>query len=283
MATASTERDFLPYPTNRVVGTVGDSERTEAALNALLQAGFRREQIDILHGEEDLKRLAPGGDHGFLAQFQRTVVRAFEAFDEFRHVAHHIEDIRAGRFVIMVEAKRRDHRMVAADILNRYGAEFVGFYGRWAWEAIPPNPRISPQDIPVLFARACNESDADTLALLFDEDAEVVNATGQCWRDRAAIRQAHAARLSPFTSNLTIDETRVRLLTPDIAVVHARMTLAAPASGDGKATAGPHSTVVSFVAVRRTLERWTCAAAHSTNVMPLLETSGGFDSAGLAS
>jgi len=46
----------------------------------------------------------------------------------------HLDDVRAGRFVIMVLAKRREQRMVAADVLNANGAEFIGFYGRWAWE-----------------------------------------------------------------------------------------------------------------------------------------------------
>ena len=33
----------------------------------------------------------------------------------------------------LVLAKRREERMVAADILNANGADFIVFYGRWAW------------------------------------------------------------------------------------------------------------------------------------------------------
>lgn len=270
MNAASTERDFIPYPTNRVVGTVGDAGKTQAATDALLQAGFHREDIEILHGEEDLKRLdRAGAEPGFLAQFQRRVIRAFEAFEEFRHVAHHLEDIRAGRFVIMVLAKRRVQRMVAADILNRYGARFVGFYGRWAWEALPAPPHITPQEIPALFARACNERDPDALASLFDEDAEFVGVTGLCCHDRESIRQAHALIAR---SQLAIEETRVRLLTPDIAVVHARMTLSGGAPADGVGPPGPRTTIASFV-VHRSLDRWMCASAQTTDVIPTLEAS----------
>lgn len=54
-------QDFIPYPTNRVVGTVADARSARAAIDALLQAGFDRQDISILHGEEDLHRLDPTG------------------------------------------------------------------------------------------------------------------------------------------------------------------------------------------------------------------------------
>ena len=43
---------------------------------------------------------------------------------------------RAGRWVIMVLAPKREARTIAGDILSVHGAEFVGFYGRWAWEGL---------------------------------------------------------------------------------------------------------------------------------------------------
>ena len=66
------------------------------------------------------------------------MIRALD-LEEFKHLTHHVEDVRAGRFVIMVLTKRRAQRIVAADILHQYGAEFVGFYGRWACEKLPRN------------------------------------------------------------------------------------------------------------------------------------------------
>jgi hypothetical protein len=65
--------DFIAYPTNRVVGTIADPTHAQAAIEALLQGGFARQDIDILHGEEDLHRPAPtGAGH---RQFQRTLLR----------------------------------------------------------------------------------------------------------------------------------------------------------------------------------------------------------------
>ena len=129
--------DFIPYPTNRVVGTIADADQARAALDALLKAGFQPSEIDILHGEKDLHRLDPtGAEHGFLAQFQRTLIRTAGPAEELKHLTRHVEDVRAGRFVIMVLAREREKRELAADLLNDHGAEFVGFYGRWAFEAM---------------------------------------------------------------------------------------------------------------------------------------------------
>jgi hypothetical protein len=129
--------DFIPYPTNRVVGTIAAANDARAALDALLEKGFQPSEIDVLHGEKDLHRLDPTGtEHGFLAQFQRTLIRTAGPAEESTHLSRHVEDVRAGRFVIMVLAKEREKRDVAADVLNGHGAEFVGFYGRWAFESM---------------------------------------------------------------------------------------------------------------------------------------------------
>ena len=269
-ALSSERRDFIAYLTNRVVGTVGDAGNAQAAIGALLHAGFDRKDIDILHGEEDLHRLeSKGAEHGFLAQFHRTLIRTLD-LEEFKHLTHYVEDVRAGRYVIMVRTKRKVLRIIAADILHQFGAEFVGFYGRWACEELPATNQFSPEAIPVLFARAWNDRNPDALASLFDEDAEFVNGTGLCWHDRESIRKAHAQGLERVfkKSTLATGETKVKLLSPMVAVVHARMT-----RSDGEDPAGavtksePRTTIVSFV-VHRAGDRWLCASAHNTDVIP---------------
>lgn len=266
MPVSASRTGVIGYATNRVVGTVADGDKAKEAIDALLRAGFEREEIDILHGEEDLHRLDPtGAEHGFLAQFHRTLIRTFD-LEEFKHLTHHVEDVRAGRYVIMVLTKRRAQRIVAADVLHQYGAEFVGFYGRWAWEDLPAHPHTSPADIPALFARAWNSRNADALASLFDEDAEFVDATGLCWHDRESIRKAHASRLARVVdgSMLAAGETTVRLLSPEVAVVHSRLTLAGEASEGGGPQPTPRTTIASFV-VHRAGDRWVCASAHHTD------------------
>ena len=61
MDTKPTERGFIPYPTNRVVGTIADAEHADAAVKALVEAGFDWDSIDVLNGEDDLSRLDPTG------------------------------------------------------------------------------------------------------------------------------------------------------------------------------------------------------------------------------
>jgi uncharacterized protein (TIGR02246 family) len=268
-ALSSDRKNFIPYPTNRVVGIVGDTRKANAALEALIRAGFAREDIEILHGEEDLQRLDPtGADHGLFAQVHRTLIRSLE-LEQFKQLTHHVEAVRAGRFVIMVLAKRRALRMVAADILHQHGAELVEYYGRWACEELPSTAQASPEEIPALFACAWNERNPDAIASLFDEDAEFVRDTGLCWHDRESIRKGHADGLEGSFSNSTMEtsETKVKLLSPGVAVVHARMTLSGGESAGALAQPGPRTMVVSFVA-HRVGDRWLCASAHNTDVVP---------------
>ena len=129
--------DFIAYPSDRVVGTIADARNARAAITTLLHQGFQESDIDILRGEEDVHRLDPTGDeHGFLARFQRRMIHLLGPAEESKYLSRHVEDLRAGRFVIMVLAKEPETRHLAASILNSHGAEFVGFYGTWAWESM---------------------------------------------------------------------------------------------------------------------------------------------------
>ena len=283
-------RDFISYPTNRVVGTIADAPTARATIDALLQAGFARDDIDILHGEAGTQRLDPEGiEHGFLAQFQRTLIRTGGQNEEYKHLMRHAEDVSAGRFVLMVLARRPDQRTRAADILNAHGADFVGFYGRWAWEGLTTGSSSSAEtsaggqryafaaradEVPSRFVEAWNSRNPDALASLFDEDAEFVNVTGLWWHDRAAIRQAHAygfERIFP-DSTLTIDETRITTLSDDFAIAHARLTLSGQTSIGTIVKPGSRRTILSFV-VHRVRDRWQCASAQNTDIVPGMETN----------
>ena len=106
------------------------------------------------------------------------------------------------------------------------------------------------------------------LASLFDEDADFVHVNGLCWHDRESIRKAHASRLQRVvgTRVLSPAETKVKLLSPEVAIVHSRMALSDGAADNAPGTA-PGTTIVSFV-VHRAGERWLCASAHNTDLMP---------------
>jgi uncharacterized protein (TIGR02246 family) len=293
MASDPTERqNFIHYPTNRVVGTVADVRSAQAAVSALNQAGFDKTYIDVLYGEEGMHRLDPGGaEHGFLSQFQRTLLRTAAPVEEYKHLMDHVEDVKGGRFVVMVLAPRPEQRTLAAGILNAHGATSVGFYGRWAWEGLSlveaTGPDTSsdrdgeshfvatlPEQVPALFAEAWNAGDPDGLASLFAQDAEFVNVAGLWWHDRATIRQAYAYGLERMFSEatLTVEEVRTTLLSDRIVVVHARMVLSGQSPVADIERPRPRTNILSFVVCSQD-GAWLCASAHSTDVRPGMETN----------
>ena len=131
-----------------------------------------------------------------------------------------------------------------------------------------------PEAVPAAFVAAWNQRDADGIADLFEEDAEFVNVTGLWWHDREAIRRAHAYGLERIfnRSTLRLGVVRVKQLSPDIAVVHARMSLEGQTPiGDVKKPQ-PRTNIFSFV-VRRTAQGWRCVSAHNIDVVPGRETN----------
>ena len=128
--TSNKSREFIAYPTNRVAGTVDDPRAAQAVVEALLEAGFATDEIDILYGEEGLRRLDPTGEvHGVLSRVLRA---AFQWNEEDKYLRQHVEDIRAGHFVIMVLAKEPEKREKVREILKSHGGHFIKFFGNWA-------------------------------------------------------------------------------------------------------------------------------------------------------
>lgn len=138
-------------------------------------------------------------------------------------------------------------------------------------------PEISldrPESVPETFVRAWNARDPEQLASVFDEDAEFVNVTGLWWHDRASIQEAHAYGLKHIfnQSTLTLERMRVKRLSEDIAVVHARMQLTGQTPVEGVESPRARRTIFSFV-VHETPHGWRCASAQNTDVVPGAETN----------
>lgn len=131
-----------------------------------------------------------------------------------------------------------------------------------------------PECVPAAFVEAWQRRDPDGIADLFDADAEFVNVTGLWWHNRESIRRAHAYGLSVIfkDSTLRLRSTRVKWLSDDIAVVHARLSLTGQTPVDGVYAPMPRQALMSFV-VRRGPNGWRCASAHNTDVSPGMETN----------
>jgi hypothetical protein len=125
---------FISYPTNRVVGTVDDPGAAQAVVESLLEIGFNLEEIEVLYGEEGLRRLDPTGkEHGLLARIQRA---AFHWHEEDKYLRQHEEDIQAGRFVILAMAKEPEKREKVREILKSHGGHFIKFFGNWTIQSL---------------------------------------------------------------------------------------------------------------------------------------------------
>jgi uncharacterized protein (TIGR02246 family) len=104
--------------------------------------------------------------------------------------------------------------------------------------------------------------------------SEFVNVTGLWWHTREEIRSAHAYGLTRIFKDSwpRATDVRVKRLSNDIAVVHARMTLTGQTSVGEITAPRPRSNVMSFV-VHQTPAGWRCVPAHNTDIVPGSETN----------
>ena len=80
------------------------------------------------------------------------------------------------------------------------------------------------------------------------------------------------ARREAITSTVVASDTKVKLLSTEYAVVHARLTISDEKFAPGAApVVDPRTTIVSFV-VHRAGEKWMCASAQATKVAVDTET-----------
>lgn len=129
----------------------------------------------------------------------------------------------------------------------------------------------SPQDIPKLFARAWNNRRAEDIAALFEDDADFINVVGIWWENRDDIRKAHdyGLRVIFNQSELRLGKVKVKKLSPDTAVIHARMRLTGQTPKES--VAGVRHNLFLFV-VRRHGNRWLCVSAQNTDIVAGAET-----------
>ena len=118
------------------------------------------------------------------------------------------------------------------------------------------------------FVRAWNAHDMKALAELFTEDADFVNVAGMWWKGRAHIQTMHErSHAAKFKDTMLVEtNTTVRMLRPDVAVLHFKWELSGELNPDGKPAITRHG-VMHIVAVKQA-NGWRIVSAQNTNAMP---------------
>lgn len=130
--------DFIPYPTNRVVGIIDDLSNAKAAVRDLQKAGFLTTQIRVLTGKEGARRINARGDqHGVLARILRSTQKVLGDY-EIPHATRHEREMLAGHFGIGVTVRDKEDGNKALKILKSHRGHFINFYGLLTMEILKP-------------------------------------------------------------------------------------------------------------------------------------------------
>lgn len=123
------------------------------------------------------------------------------------------------------------------------------------------------------FRTAWNRASAAELTAVFSPDADFVNVVGFWWRGHRQIGHNHAIGFRDMfpDTHLEFEKTRVRLLGPDHAVVHARWVMTGQVAPD-QGKAGRRRGVLSFVVARGTDGGWLAVSGHNTDIIPNAQT-----------
>jgi uncharacterized protein (TIGR02246 family) len=122
--------------------------------------------------------------------------------------------------------------------------------------------------VPQAFADAWAKHDGHQLALIMADDVDFVNVGGDWLHGRADFETYHSRLLSGRfkDSTLTVRQSEVRFLRPDLALLHWSWGLAADRSEDGSMRK-PRMGIFTMMVEKRK-GAWLVVAAQNTNWMP---------------
>jgi len=124
---------------------------------------------------------------------------------------------------------------------------------------------LGPDALVDGFLRAFNTHDAKAFGSLFTEDADWVSVAGIRVKGRAGIQAEHEKAFTTFFKSATLASTgtTVRLVRPDVAVVHFNWELTGQVDKEGK-VAAPRRGVITIVATKEE-DQWRITAGQNTN------------------
>jgi len=116
-----------------------------------------------------------------------------------------------------------------------------------------------------------NRHDMTAFAALFAENADFVNVIGMHWHGRKEIETKHAQTHRTIFRNsvLQIVDVIVRLVSPTVALAHARTELRGAESLREPVAPEVRRTLLSCV-LTKDADRWAITAAHNTDIVPVV-------------
>lgn len=124
------------FPYNTVVGVLDDPPQLAMAVQALCANGFGEDQLEVICGANGMQRIDAWGERkGILARVFRFVDAIGEERDQ---TERHGDELRAGHFVVVVDAPDDAAKARARDGLAANGGHFIHYYSRWETEDLAP-------------------------------------------------------------------------------------------------------------------------------------------------
>jgi hypothetical protein len=139
---------LLGYPTDHLMGVLPSPAAADVVVADLEAAGFAREAIRVLVGEDAALRIdGRGTHHGLAARLYRLV--QFTQMDQAPDFRRYELEARRGHPVIAIRETDPARRKVARAILRARGAHFTNFYGRLYTETLDPFEGPDEGDLPI--------------------------------------------------------------------------------------------------------------------------------------
>src|SRR3954447_22788090 len=114
-------------PHHRVIAHLASPDEAAAAVDALLDAGFPRDDVFVLCGDDAVRRLDPTGrHHGLRGRVVRALEHVFEAEDLLDEDAAHLQ---SGGVIVAAPAHALDERTTAIRVLREHGGTDMRYHG----------------------------------------------------------------------------------------------------------------------------------------------------------
>jgi hypothetical protein len=141
------EKPIGKVPDNHVVAVISGSKSAQALRDELKRGGY--EETVVFRGEEVSLAMDAKGEHSnLLGQILKAVQDHLSEEPNYR--AQYEEEARNGNQVIAVRVNDLDDARLVAEVLERYGARNVRFFGKLQVADLSPatNPTARSADSP---------------------------------------------------------------------------------------------------------------------------------------